>query len=362
MSRLVLSNLGKSFGSFRAVEDVNLSLGEGEFLSLLGPSGCGKTTTLRMIAGFMAPSEGEIRLDGEVISSAGAVLPPEKRGMAMIFQSYAIWPNMTVAQNVGFGLKMQRRPAEESRRRVERILDIVKLGHLADRYPNELSGGQQQRVALARAIVVQPKVLLLDEPLSNLDANLREEMREEIRRLHDEFRITTVYVTHDQAEAMSISDRIAVVNHGRVEQVDEPYALYARPYTRFAAEFIGRTNLLEGRRKNGSVHFACFSAPADGMGDMPDGAQVSVSLRPQNVRLVDAPPEAGHCVVVEGRVTRRCYLGESWDYTVSVGSGALELRAATPATEVHEVDAPVWLCIDPAHIVPVAAAKTGAAA
>ncbi len=194
MSRLVLDRLGKTFGVFKAVEGVSLSLEEGEFLSLLGPSGCGKTTTLRMIAGFMAPTEGRILLDGEEISTPSAVRPPEKRGMAMIFQSYAIWPNMTVAENVSFGLRMQRRPAEEIRKRVDRILEVVQLGHLGGRYPNELSGGQQQRVALARAIVVQPKVLLLDEPLSNLDANLREEMREEIRRLHDEFRITTVYV------------------------------------------------------------------------------------------------------------------------------------------------------------------------
>src|SRR5690606_14900744 len=180
---------------------------------------------------------GTIELDGEVVSQPGSALPPERRRMSMIFQSYAIWPNMTVAENVAFGLKLRKLPGDEVRRRVGEILEVVQIAHLAGRDPAELSGGQQQRVALARAIVVKPSVLLLDEPLSNLDANLREEMRFEIRRLHDEFRITTVYVTHDQAEAMATSDRIAVMHAGRIEQVDEPHLLYTRPRTRFVAGF-----------------------------------------------------------------------------------------------------------------------------
>ncbi|HEY7433542.1 MAG TPA: ABC transporter ATP-binding protein, partial [Methylomirabilota bacterium] len=229
MSRLVLTEVSRRFGSVTAVDRFSLSLVQGEFVSLLGPSGCGKTTTLRMIAGFLEPSAGTIEMDGRTISSAASTLPPEKRGMSMIFQSYAIWPNMTVAENVAFGLEVRRLPKAEIRTRVDKILDVVQMGHLGGRYPQELSGGQQQRVALARAIVVQPAVLLLDEPLSNLDANLREEMRYEIRRLHDEFHITTVYVTHDQAEAMVTSDRIAVMHQGRIEQVDAPRALYARP-------------------------------------------------------------------------------------------------------------------------------------
>ncbi len=215
MSLLSLHGLTKAYGRNRVVDRIDLSLNEGEFVSLLGPSGCGKTTTLRMIAGFVEPTEGSIALDGQAISAPGSVLPPERRGMSMIFQSYAIWPNMTVAENVAFGLKLRKLPGEEVRRRVGEILEVVQMGHLAARYPAELSGGQQQRVALARAIVVKPAVMLLDEPLSNLDANLREEMRFEIRRLHDEFRITTVYVTHDQGEAMATSDRIAVMNAGR---------------------------------------------------------------------------------------------------------------------------------------------------
>ncbi|MBM3648165.1 MAG: ABC transporter ATP-binding protein, partial [Alphaproteobacteria bacterium] len=201
MSKLVLKNIARRYGAVEAVADFSLELGQGEFVSLLGPSGCGKTTTLRMIAGFAPPSAGSIEMDGRHISSPSSVVPPEKRRMSMIFQSYAIWPNMTVAENVGFGLQVRRLGRAEIDRKVDAILDIVQMRGLKGRYPAELSGGQQQRVALARAIVVEPEVLLLDEPLSNLDANLREEMRFEIRRLHDEFKITTVYVTHDQSEA-----------------------------------------------------------------------------------------------------------------------------------------------------------------
>src|SRR3984885_12851970 len=273
MSKLVLTNLGKMFGAVPAVQDVSLSLREGEFVSLLGPSGCGKTTTLRMIAGFISPSTGSIEMNDAVLSAPNRVVAPEKRGMSMIFQSYAIWPNMTVAQNVAFGLKLRKLPAATVRERLDRILDVVQLKHLRDRYPAELSGGQQQRVALARAIVIEPEVLLLDEPLSNLDANLREEMRSEIRRLHDAFRITTVYVTHDQAEAMVTSDRIVVMNHGRIEQVDDPVSLYRRPRTRFVAGFIGRTNLLDGRRDGDRIVFPGFDVPAASapVGEVPPG-------------------------------------------------------------------------------------------
>ncbi|MBS0521765.1 MAG: ABC transporter ATP-binding protein, partial [Proteobacteria bacterium] len=259
MSKLVLRNIARRYGPVEDVGDFSLELAKGEFVSLLGPSGCGKTTTLRMIAGFVPPSAGSIEMDGEPISTAASVVPPERRRMSMIFQSYAIWPNMTVGENVGFGLQVRKMPRAEIERKVDKILEVVQLGALKGRYPAELSGGQQQRVALARAIVVEPEVLLLDEPLSNLDANLREEMRFEIRRLHDEFKITTVYVTHDQSEAMVTSDRIVVMNKGRIEQVDAPQRLYARPRSRFVAGFIGRTNFLEGRREGDEVRFDGFS-------------------------------------------------------------------------------------------------------
>jgi len=353
MSKLVLRDVSRTFGNVTAVENFNLALEEGELVSLLGPSGCGKTTTLRMIAGFMAPTSGTIELDGQVISSPTSSLPPEKRQMSMIFQSYAIWPNMTVAENVGFGLKVRKVKADEIRRRVDEILGVVQLGALRDRYPAELSGGQQQRVALARSIVVKPAVLLLDEPLSNLDANLREEMRFEIRRLHDEFKITTVYVTHDQAEAMVTSDRIAVMNQGRVEQIDAPYALYGRPKTRFVAGFIGRTNFVEGKCDGDAVHFGGFSVPRHALhtdgGSLPQN--VVVSIRPQSIHLLKQNPGggSGRCCV-QGSVLRRSYLGEYWDYHVTLPGAAQFLRVTARPQEVFEVNEPVWIEIDTAQL------------
>jgi iron(III) transport system ATP-binding protein len=344
VSKLELKSVSRRFGSVTAVDAFSLSLAEGEFVSLLGPSGCGKTTTLRMIAGFLDPSGGTIEMDGRVISSPSSSLPPEKRGMSMIFQSYAIWPNMTVAENVGFGLEVRRRAKSEVQTRVDRILDVVRMKHLRDRYPQELSGGQQQRVALARAIVVQPAVLLLDEPLSNLDANLREEMRYEIRRLHDEFRITTVYVTHDQAEAMVTSDRIAVMNQGRMEQVDAPRALYARPRTRFVAGFIGRTNFLEGDVRGADVAFDGFAIPAARF-DAPVQGHVTFSLRPQSIHLHRQKPTSD-AVVVPGAVAQRAYLGEYWDYQVKPAGSALVLRVTARPHEVFEAGEKVWLEID----------------
>ncbi len=343
MARLELSGLTKAYGKQKVVDAVDLTLEEGEFVSLLGPSGCGKTTTLRMIAGFVEPTGGSILLNGQVISSPGSSLPPERRGMSMIFQSYAIWPNMTVAENVAFGLTLRKMPAEEQRRRVAEMLDVVQLGHLAGRYPAELSGGQQQRVALARAVVIKPDVLLLDEPLSNLDANLREEMRFEIRRLHDAFGITTVYVTHDQAEAMATSDRIAVMNAGRIEQVDAPHRLYTRPRTRFVAGFIGRTNLLDARLSGGMVECAGFTVPAAllEMGSAPDGP-VLLSLRPQGITLLAAPVDGPGAA---GRIIQGVFLGETWDYVVELAGGT-RLRAAAPPMQLHAVDEAVWLSFD----------------
>src|SRR5882672_8923994 len=301
MSKLVLKNVTRRYGVVEAVADFSLELVPGEFVSLLGPSGCGKTTTLRMIAGFMPPSEGTIEMDGQQISSPSGVVPPEKRRMSMIFQSYAIWPNMTVGENVGFGLQIRKLSGAEIDRRVDAILDVVQMRALKQRYPAELSGGQQQRVALARAIVVQPRILLLDEPLSNLDANLREEMRYEIRRLHDEFRITTVYVTHDQSEAMVTSDRIAVMNQGRIEQIDAPHTLYTRPRTRFVAGFIGRSNFLDGVCEGEQVLFDRFALPRAAFDDAGRSfRRITVfSLRPQSIalhRTSHAPADGRHRV------------------------------------------------------------------
>jgi iron(III) transport system ATP-binding protein len=341
MSRLQLHGLGRMFGLVPAVQDVSLTLTDGEFVSLLGPSGCGKTTTLRMIAGFIKPSSGTISVSGTVISSPERMVAPERRGMSMIFQSYAIWPNMTVAENVAFGLTLRNMPKAEVQSRTEKMLGVVRLAHLKDRYPSELSGGQQQRVALARAIVIEPAVLLLDEPLSNLDANLREEMRTEIRRLHDEFRITTVYVTHDQSEAMVTSDRIVVMNQGRIDQVDDPVSLYTKPQTRFVAGFIGRTNFLDGTSDGQTISFDGFALPAIGSAS---GA-ASFSVRPQSIAIHDVRGDSD-AWWLQATVVERAYLGEYWDYGIRPENSAHVLRVTAPPSTSLAAGQSVWLAID----------------
>jgi ABC-type Fe3+/spermidine/putrescine transport system ATPase subunit len=354
MEKLQLNGISKRFGDTTVVEQLNLTLREGEFVSLLGPSGCGKTTTLRMIAGFIVPTAGSIDLDGRCLSSQYEFLPPEKRRMSMIFQSYALWPNMTVEQNVAFGLKMRKVPREEMRRRIADILDVVHLGPMASRYPNELSGGQQQRVSLARALVVKPEVLLLDEPLSNLDANLREEMRGEIRRLHDEFGITSIYVTHDQAEAMTTSDRIAVMNAGRIEQIDDPLTLYNRPQTRYVAEFIGRSNILDGRVQGADVSFSGFDVPAGRLGASGMIATNIFSLRSQNIALYSTQPTQDRgAITLSGSIVARSFLGETWDYSLRLVNSDVKLRVTSPPASVFSVGANVFAEIDPANIVPI---------
>jgi iron(III) transport system ATP-binding protein len=241
-----LRGLTKRYGDVAVVDNISLTIGSGQLVCLLGPSGCGKTTTLRLIAGFVEPSAGEILVGEKLISSPARSLPPERRNMSMIFQSYALWPHMTVAENIVYGLKLRKMDRETIARKLDAILSTTKLAPLAGRYPGELSGGQQQRVALARALVVEPETLLLDEPLSNLDANLREEMRFEVRRLHDAFRYTTVYVTHDQSEAMTTADLICVMNGGKIEQAGSPEDIYDRPTSEFVARFIGSSNVLKG--------------------------------------------------------------------------------------------------------------------
>ena len=349
MSRLKLTGVSKRYGDFLAVDGIDLELQNGEFVSLLGPSGCGKTTTLRMIAGFVDPTLGTIEMDGRILSSPSGSVPPDRRQMSMIFQSYAIWPNMTVEQNVAFGLELRKISNAEVKRRVGEMLEVVHMSHLTDRYPAELSGGQQQRVALARAIVIRPSVLLLDEPLSNLDATLREEMRFEIRRLHDEFQVTTVYVTHDQAEAMVTSDRIAVMNHGRIEQVDVPRALYNQPKTRFVAGFIGRTNFIEGVSDGHQVSFDGFALPRSAFErDVPAQGKAVFSVRPHSMRLSDVAPTAGNGGSAVGVVVlERAFLGEHWDYVVKPREGALTLRVTTSPMNDFPIGATAWLEFEP---------------
>ncbi len=350
MAQLVLDRLAKAFGAAPVVDGITLEIEHGELVSLLGPSGCGKTTTLRLIAGFVAPSDGEIRMDGQVISAPGRVVPPEKRQMAMIFQTYAVWPHKTVAENVGYGLKFKGVRGAEARERVQGALRLVHLEGLAERYPGELSGGQQQRVALARALVVEPNVLLLDEPLSNLDANLREEMRFEIRRLHEAFSITTVYVTHDQAEAMVTSDRVAVMNAGRIEQVGTAEEVYAQPATAFVAAFVGKTNLLDGvYRGDGLVEVAGRPLRTAGVpASLAREAGVYLCIRPHDVVLVDGDAAPGGANTLVGRIARATFLGESREYLVDLDGGGT-LRAATRPSQRLAAGTRVHALLDPAH-------------
>jgi len=247
MAGIGIEHVTKRFGGVIAVRDLSLEIADHEFVTLLGPSGCGKTTLLRLIAGFMAPDQGVIRVGSAPLSTPGGVVPPERRGMGMVFQSYAVWPHRTVYQNVAFGLEVRKVGRVETRTRVSRVLELVNLAGLEGRYPSQLSGGQQQRVALARSLVVEPGILLLDEPLSNLDAKLRERMRWELKELQRRTGITFVYVTHDQSEAMALSDRIAVMHAGEIMQVGAPREVYARPVNKIVADFMGLVNLIPGK-------------------------------------------------------------------------------------------------------------------
>jgi iron(III) transport system ATP-binding protein len=341
-----LRGLTKNFGALTVVNNVSLTIEHGSLVCLLGPSGCGKTTTLRLIAGFIEPTAGEIRVGDRVVSSPQRTLPPERRNMSMIFQSYALWPHMTVTENIIYGLKLRKVDDETIRRKLKAILATTRLESLADRYPGELSGGQQQRVALARALIVEPETLLLDEPLSNLDANLREEMRFEVRRLHDEYRYTTVYVTHDQAEAMTTADVIAVMNAGRIEQAGSPQEIYDRPRSQFVARFIGMSNVITGKTIDGnSLAFAGIQLRVNG-GPLKRG-EGAVSIRQHQIRLLPKEPETKDNVV-EARVIRQVFLGSSRDYMVEVAGGA-QLRVITSPVEDIPQGSAVWLHLPPEH-------------
>ena len=323
MSFLTLADVSKSFGPLHAVANLNLSVEKGEFVSLLGPSGCGKTTTLQMIAGFVEATSGRIVLDGRDITD----MKPNQRGLGIVFQSYALFPHMTVAQNVRFGLEMRRIGKAESDARVREALSLVRLDTLADRFPRQLSGGQRQRVALARAIVIAPPVLLLDEPMSNLDAKLREEMQFELRAIQRRIGTTTIMVTHDQSEALSISDRVVVMEAGRITQVDTPYRAYERPENRFVSEFIGKANLFSGTlvaHDEASLHIEVGTdrievgrASHQRPSDTPQlGDAVTVCIRPEKVRL--DPAGSGR---LPATVTSRFFLGSQWLYRVDCRLG-----------------------------------------
>jgi len=329
MATLELEQLTKRYPGVISVDAIDLSVAHGEFVCLLGPSGCGKTTTLRMIAGLAQPDAGEIRVGGKVVSSTRGVVPPERRNMSMIFQSYAVWPHMTVRENVAYGLKMKPLPEAEKRGRTATLLAATKLVAQAERYPAELSGGQQQRIALARALAPKPDILLLDEPLSNLDANLRAEMRFEIRRLHDEFQYTSVYVTHDQVEAMTMADRIVIMNAGRIEQIGTPEDVYERPNSAFVARFIGGSNVLKVRHLAGNTVELGGHPLEVGEGEFAGpGKEMSICVKTHDLELLPAAPLASGNNVIPGVVCSQAYLGSHRDYIVDVGQ---EILIGAPA-------------------------------
>ena len=345
MASVELRGLTKRYGELAVVNDVSLTIEHGRLVCLLGPSGCGKTTTLRLIAGFVEPSAGEIRVGEQIVSSPARTLPPERRNMSMIFQSYALWPHMTVAQNVAYGLQLRKVDRETVKTKLKAILATTHLEPLADRYPGELSGGQQQRVALARALIVEPETLLLDEPLSNLDANLREEMRFEVRRLHDEYRYTTVYVTHDQSEAMTTADVIAVMNQGKIEQAGSPEEIYDRPRSEFVARFIGSSNVIKGKALDAS-HLSCSGCTLRCTGgSLASNSEGAVAVRQHVVRLWASKPESMENVM-PGVVTRQVFLGSSRDYMVETADGTQVRVVASPAENIPQ-GASVWLYLPP---------------
>jgi len=322
--RIAVQNATKRFGAMAAANDVTLTVEEGELFTLLGPSGCGKTTLLRLIAGFYAPDAGEIRFDDRRVNE----VPPHERGIGMVFQNYALWPHMTVAQNVAYGLKLRKVPSGDVEQRVHAVLEKVKLGGLDQRYPGQLSGGQQQRVALARALVLNPEILLLDEPLSNLDAKIRIQVRAEIRKLQKELGITTIYVTHDQEEALTLSDRIAVFDKGRLLEVGPPKSLYERPVTLFVADFIGINNQIEGTviavdgaRRELRARTALGEWSASCAEKLAVGSSCVLCIRPENVALDEAGDASMN--VASGQIAFAAYLGNTLRYDVDLGQGTI---------------------------------------
>jgi len=351
MVSVTLENVTKRFENVVALERVNLEVQEGEFYFVLGPSGCGKSTLLRMIAGFYQPEGGRILFGGRDITH----LPPNERNTGMVFQNYALWPHMTVWKNVEYGLSVRKVPQEDRQRRVQDALGMVRMEGYADRSPNQLSGGQQQRVALARALVVEPDVVLLDEPLSNLDARLRLEMREQIQDLHQQIGTTMVYVTHDQKEALAMADRMAVMQMGRVAQVGTPRDLYARPGSRFVADFIGEINLLPGEVSSvgGTTEVATPVGTVRGQGEngLQQGQQVLCAIRPEAITFLegDGPPGDN---VVSGRVKNVVYQGDLEQYVATLEDGtSLRLVEHNPLEQRAVPGDQVRMVFSPANVV-----------
>jgi ABC-type Fe3+/spermidine/putrescine transport system ATPase subunit len=363
MSGVGVRNLVKKYGAVTAVDGINLNIAEGEFIVLLGPSGCGKTTTLRCIAGLEEVTGGEIAMGDRIVSSPQFSLPPEKREIGMVFQSYAIWPHMTVAENVAFGLKLKKLPKDQIRERVDKALATVGLAQYGDRGASQLSGGQQQRVALARAIVLEPGVLLFDEPLSNLDAKLRERMRFELRQLQKRLGITSIYVTHDQQEAMVIADRVVLMNQGRIDQIGSPVEIYQRPASRFGAEFIGLANIIEATVvESGAtprVRLPGNLVLESATGGYKAGDKVDVMCRPEDLHVSADKLDGSN--VFPAKIQSTFFLGNLADVYVSVGP--LTMRGQLSPPEFWQVGKDVWVRIPREKIVllaPNAAAEKAA--
>ena len=352
--RIEVADLVVRYGDVTAVDNVSFDIAPGEMVTLLGPSGCGKTTTLRAVAGLETPSSGAIRLNGETVYSATErrAVPAEKRGVSMVFQSYAIWPHMTVFENVAYGLRVRKLPQAEVRQNVQRVLGMVQMQDFADRPASKLSGGQQQRVAVARAIAFSPSVLLFDEPLSNLDAKLRAEMRVELRELQRRLDITSLYVTHDQEEALAISDRVIVMNGGRIEQIGTPEDIYNRPRTRFAADFVGSANLIAGKVRGPSGTDGTLIFDAEGgmqlevVGSDASRDQRTVALRSSYIHLGPMPDSHN---AVTGRIHRRMFHGDFIQYVVDWPAGQLIVRR--PPTELFDEGSEVTVSFAPEHCV-----------
>ncbi len=345
MAYLELKNVSKSFSGVVAVHDFSLDIEKGSLVSFLGPSGCGKTTTLRMIAGFEQPDGGTIDLDGEDITT----VPPNKRDIGMVFQAYALFPNMTVRENVAFGLKMKKFSKELTDKRVNEVLDMVRLQNTAKRYPHQLSGGQQQRIALARALAVQPRVLLLDEPLSALDAEVRVALRAEIRRIQSELAITTVYVTHDQEEALSISDRVVVMDKGIIQQVGTPIDIYRAPLNRFVATFIGTANQFYGK-VNGKAIVACekLQLITSPLTEFNNNQNVVVLVRPENIQVHATKPDKKGWNVLEGVVETITFHGAVTRLGVHINDQQRVVADITvAANEAVTLNKTVWLSFQP---------------
>jgi iron(III) transport system ATP-binding protein len=356
MVEVILEDVSKYFGQVRAADDINLKVRESELFFLLGPSGCGKTTTLRLIAGFYKPDKGKIYFNGKVIND----VPPNKRNVGMVFQNYALWPHMTVYDNIVYGLKIRGVSPNLRVKKAKEVLRVVEMEEYAARYPNQLSGGQQQRIALARALVIEPHVLLLDEPLSNLDAKLRLETREEIKRIQKDLKITTIYVTHDQSEALSMADRIAIMNEGRIEQVGGPREIYSSPANRFVAGFIGETNFFTGKVEEvqeaqgllivktltGEEVYAKLSKR-----ELPLSEEMMCSVRPEDIKILgEATNGGGGRNIFEGKIQSLSYYGYIEHYLLSALGVELKATNTNPRDTRYKEGDNVFFTFDPGDV------------